>query len=93
MRPHHYGMPTWADMFSPRQLLTLCSYVEALHDLIPEIEKELPADRAKAVVTYLGMVLSKAVNYNSYLASSGRHTSQDQGCLRSPRLRLQVDLR
>ena len=74
MRPHHYGMPTWADMFSPRQLLTLCSYVEALHDLIPEIEKEMPADRAKAVVTYLGMVLSKAVNYNSYLASwhSGR---------------------
>ena len=67
--PRRYGMPTWADMFSPRQLLTLCSYVEALHDLIPEIEKELPADRAKAVVTYLGMVLSKAVNYNSYLAS------------------------
>ena len=72
--PRRYGMPTWADMFSPRQLLALCSYVEALHELIPEIEKELPADRAKAVVTYLGMVLSKAVNYNSYLASwhSGR---------------------
>ena len=67
--PRRYGIPTWADMFSPRQLLTLCSYVEALHELIPEIEKELPADRAKAVVTYLGMVLSKAVNYNSYLAS------------------------
>ena len=67
--PRRYGISTWADMFSPRQLLTLCSYVEALHDLIPEIEKELPADRAKAVVTYLGMVLSKAVNYNSYLAS------------------------
>ena len=67
--PRRYGIPTWIDMFSPRQLLTLCSYVEALHDLIPEIEKELPADRAKAVVTYLGMVLSKAVNYNSYLAS------------------------
>ena len=69
MRPLHYGMPTWADMFSPRQLLALCSYVEALHGLIPQIEKELPGDRARAVVTYLGMVLSKAVNYNSYLAS------------------------
>ena len=74
MRPHHYGMPTWADMFSPRQLLALCSYVEALHGLVPQIEQELPKDRAKAVVTYLGMVLSKAVNYNSYLTSwhSGR---------------------
>lgn len=65
--PLRYGMPTWADMFSPRQLLSLCSYVEALHELIPEIERELPRDRAKAVVTYLGMVLSKAVNYNSQL--------------------------
>ena len=75
MRPHHYGMPTWADMFSPRQLLALVSYVEALHELIPEIERELPRDKARAVVTYLGMVLSKAVNYNSYLASwhSGRN--------------------
>lgn len=67
--PLRYGMPTWADMFSPRQLLALCSCVEALHELVPAIEKELPRDRAKAVVTYLGMVLSKAVNYNSYLAS------------------------
>ena len=67
--PLRYGMPTWADMFSPRQLLALCSYVEALHELVPEIEKKLPRDRAKAVTTYLGMVLSKAVNYNSYLAS------------------------
>ena len=65
--PRRYGMPTWADMFSPRQLLALCSYVEALHELVPRIEKELPGDRAKAVVTYLGMVLSKAVNYNSQL--------------------------
>ena len=65
--PLRYGMPTWADMFSPRQLLALCSYVEALHELVPEIEKELPRDRAKAVTTYLGMVLSKAVNYNSQL--------------------------
>ena len=65
--PRRYGMPTWADMFSPRQLLSLCSYVEALHELVPDIEKELPKDRAKAVVTYLGMVLSKAVNYNSQL--------------------------
>ena len=68
-RPLRFGMPTWSDMFSPRQLLALCSYVEALHELVPEIESELPKDRAKAVVTYLGMVLSKAVNYNSYLAS------------------------
>ena len=65
--PRRYGMYAWSDMFSPRQLLALCSYVEALHDLVPEIEGDLPKDRAKAVVTYLGMVLSKAANYNSQL--------------------------
>ena len=68
-RPLRFGMPTWSDMFSPRQLLALCSYVGALHDLVPEIEGDLPKDRAQSVVTYLGMVLSKAVNYNAYLAS------------------------
>jgi len=67
--PRRYGMYSWSDMFSPRQLLALCSYVETLHELRPKIETELPKDRAKAVVTYLGMVLSKAVNYNAYLAS------------------------
>ena len=67
--PRRYGIYAWSDMFSPRQLLALCSYVEALHELVPEIEKELPQDRARAVITYLGMVLSKAVNYNAYLAS------------------------
>lgn len=67
--PRRYGMYAWSDMFSARQLLALCSYVEALHGLVPEIEQDLPKDRARAVVTYLGMVLSKAVNYNAYLAS------------------------
>ncbi len=69
MRPHQYGMSRWKDMFSPRQLLSLCSYLEALHELRPAIERELPPDRARAVITYLGFALSKAVNYNAYLAS------------------------
>ena len=61
-------MYAWSDIFSPRQLLALSSYVEALHDLVPDIQRDLPKDRAKAIVTCLGMVLRKAVNYNSYLA-------------------------
>ncbi|WP_419861198.1 DUF1156 domain-containing protein [Candidatus Palauibacter sp.] len=64
-----FGMQTWRDVFSPRQLLSLCSYLEALHELSPKMQQELPADRAKAVATYLGLALSKAINYNAYLAS------------------------
>ena len=63
------GMQMWKDVFSPRQLFSLCSYVEILHEVCPKIERELPSDRAMAVMTYLGFILSKAVNYNAYLAS------------------------
>ena len=68
-RPLKYGMPTWADMFSPRQLLSIGTYVETLHELRREIRDKMDEDRAAAIDTYLGMAVGKAVNYNSYLAS------------------------
>lgn len=74
-RSANYGILTWDQAFSPRQLLSLCTYVEAFHELRPEIEADLPEERAKAVVTYLGLALDKALDYNSKLASwdSTRH--------------------
>ncbi|MFZ5915518.1 MAG: DUF1156 domain-containing protein [Chloroflexota bacterium] len=69
LRPLIYGMPTWADMFSPRQLLALGAFVEALHELRAELRAALDAERAAAVETYLALAVSKAINYNSYLAS------------------------
>jgi putative DNA methylase len=68
-RPLLYGMQTWADMFSPRQLLALGTFVETLRDLRAELRAALEPDRAAAVETYLALAISKAVNYNSYLAS------------------------
>jgi adenine-specific DNA methylase len=64
-RPLNYGMPTWGDFFSPRQLLAQCTAVEVLRDLRLEITQAEAPDIAKAVATYLGLVLDKAADYNS----------------------------
>ena len=68
-RPLQYGMRTWADLFSPRQLLALCTYLEAYHEVAAEVRAALPEDRARAVLTYLALVLDKCADYNSTLAS------------------------
>ncbi|MBE3577568.1 MAG: DUF1156 domain-containing protein [Limnochordales bacterium] len=68
-RPLQYGMRTWADLFSPRQLLALCTYLETYHEVAAQVRATLPEDRARAVLTYLGLVLDKCADYNSNLAS------------------------
>ncbi|MDI6824343.1 MAG: DUF1156 domain-containing protein [Bacillota bacterium] len=67
--PHRYGMRTWADLFSPRQLLALCTYLEVYCELAAEVRASLPEDRGRAVLTYLGFVLDKCADYNCTLAS------------------------
>jgi adenine-specific DNA methylase len=67
--PLRYGMRTWADLFSPRQLLALCTYLEAYHEVAAEVRAALPEDRARAVLTYLALALDKCADYNSTLAS------------------------
>lgn len=65
MRPVNYGMPTWADMFTPRQLLGHLTVMEALHDAKPQILAELGEDKGRAVITYLQLAIDKVVDYNS----------------------------
>ncbi len=66
MRPLRYGMPTWADMFSPRQLLALGTFVETLYDLRNEMRAAMDVERAAAVETYLAFALDKAADRNAY---------------------------
>jgi len=60
-----YGMNRWMDMFMPRQLLSHCTAVEALRGVQEEVFSDLPPDTAEAVLTYLGIALDKAVDWNS----------------------------
>ncbi|MBM4466926.1 MAG: DUF1156 domain-containing protein [Chloroflexi bacterium] len=66
--PIRYGMYRWADTFSPRQLLALGTYLETLRELGAEMRQEIDQARAKAVETYLGIVLDKCPNYNSRMS-------------------------
>lgn len=63
-----YGMKNWADLFSPRQLLTMVTSVEVLKEIEDEMYSQLSSTRAKAVTTYLAMALNKCPNYNSRLS-------------------------
>lgn len=67
MRPRQYGMPRWRDMFTPRQLLVHGTFVEEFRKLIPEVREALSGDpeRADAVLFELGLMIGKALNYNS----------------------------
>ena len=67
--PLRYGMREWRDVFSPRQLLALCTFVEELQNLKKVITAEVAEDRSKAIVTYLAIALDKAADYNALLAT------------------------
>ena len=69
LRPRLYGMPRWADLFSPRQLLALGVLVEELRNLRQEIIEAEGAELGEAVAHLLGVVVDKWANYNSLLAS------------------------
>jgi adenine-specific DNA methylase len=68
-RPRLYGMPRWADMFSPRQLLCFGVLVEELRKLRSEIVKADGTDVAAAVEHLLAFAIDKLTNYNSVLGS------------------------
>jgi len=63
-RPRLYGMPRWADMFAPRQLLAMGVLVEELRRLRPEILKAEGTEPGEAVVHLLAIVLDKFANCN-----------------------------
>lgn len=63
-----YGMTKWRDTFSPRQLLSLVTFVEELSTLRGEMTNELGQEKEAAVTTYMGLVLDKAASFNSYQA-------------------------
>jgi adenine-specific DNA methylase len=68
-RPRLYGMPRWADMFSPRQLLAMGVLVEELRKLRTEIIKAEGRELGEAVAHLLAFGINKFANWNALLAS------------------------
>ena len=66
LRPHHYGMPRWRDMFSPRQLLAHGFCVQAFHEIVDEDRDAGKLDEnRKAAWCYIALAMDKLINTNS----------------------------
>jgi adenine-specific DNA methylase len=63
-----YGMNTWGDLFNSRQKLALITFTEKVRLVYNKmIEEGYDKDYAKAVVSYLGLGVSRVVEYMSNL--------------------------
>ena len=69
MRPRNYGMFTWADFFTPRQLLVHGVFAEEYLNLASEVREALGDERANQVLALLALMQGKAVNWNGRLSS------------------------
>jgi adenine-specific DNA methylase len=65
-----YNMPRWCDLFNPRQLLALCTFGKWVREAYRQVLRESgDAEFAKAVATYLALLLDFTAQYNCALAS------------------------
>ena len=67
--PQRYGMPSWADMFSPRQRLAHGYCVQAFRELVDEDQASGDLDDIrKAAWCFVAMGVDKLINRNSLLS-------------------------
>jgi putative DNA methylase len=52
----------WKDIFNPRQLLTLVTYVEIISEAKEKIRKELGEKKLQAIATYLALVFDQCLD-------------------------------
>jgi putative DNA methylase len=82
IRPQLYGLPTYGDLFTSRQLLALTTFA----DLVGEARSRLVSDGATddyadAVSTYLGLVASRSANTLCSLAIWSQSRDQSVNAL------------
>ena len=65
-----YGLTRFCDLFTPRQLLALCTLASGVHEVYKRMRTEHVAeDRAAAIATALALVINKVADHNSVLCS------------------------
>ncbi|MEU6020695.1 DUF1156 domain-containing protein [Micromonospora sp. NPDC047134] len=63
-----YGMHSWAELFTDRQLLSHAAFVKEFRQLAPEVRAAVGNERAKAIMTLLALMQGKTLNYNSRMS-------------------------
>lgn len=67
-RVQRYGMLKWGDLFNPRQKLTLITFTEKVRLAYQKmIEERYDKEYAKAVISYLGLWVSRSIPFYSVL--------------------------
>ncbi|MCB1175336.1 MAG: DUF1156 domain-containing protein [Leptospiraceae bacterium] len=67
--PKRFGMNSWQEVFSPRQLYGHCVSVEIFQDMVQEYEaKGELDDLSRAAFAYVSLALDKMLNYNSRMS-------------------------
>lgn len=65
-----YGLAHYQDLFTARQLLILLTYAKYIHFAHGQMHSQrVEAEQAKAITTYLGLLLDSLANANSTLSS------------------------
>ncbi|MGO8919154.1 MAG: DUF1156 domain-containing protein [Stellaceae bacterium] len=63
-----YGLTHYRDLFTPRQLLTLCTLASSVRDVFEQMRSEaVDEGRAAAIATALALVIDKVGDHNSML--------------------------
>ena len=60
-----YGVSSWYEFFSKRQLLAMGTIQETLFELRSEMDKSLGEEKSKAIQTYLAIIADKCADYNN----------------------------
>jgi adenine-specific DNA methylase len=62
-----YGVEQWRDVYSPRQLLTHATYLDAFEQVSTAIQSEYSDNKAKLILTILSFIPVKLISRNSRL--------------------------
>lgn len=68
-----YGITSWRDIFSPRQLITHATYLNAFEEVKQDIQSQYGENKSEAILVLLSMIATKLVNRNSRLQPMNIH--------------------
>jgi len=62
-----YGVEQWRDVYSPRQLLTHATYLEAFDEVSDSIQSEYSSEKSELIMSLLSFIPVKLISRNSRL--------------------------
>jgi adenine-specific DNA methylase len=84
-RIQRYGMKRWGSLFNARQLLALITFTDKVRQAHEQmIAEEMESEFAKAVVTYLALLISRCADFGSTIARWFNHVENASNSFARP---------